>query len=262
MWMACRLLAVLTLVAVPVSGLPAAPSKGDQDAWTQEILLQLSELRKANGDLAQQVAKLRQDVDALRAAKDEPSVASFDLRNSSYPAQGKVDAPVALVEFSDFQCPFCLRYFKSSAPELIRKYVATGRVRYVFVDFPLGFHDHAERAAVAGACAYRQGQFWQMRDILFDAQRTLGDDAFKAAAAQLKLDPSEFDKCLNDAKTVELVRNHVQSGTAIGVSGTPTFLVGRVENGVLVKPTMITGAQPLGTFERALDAALAPPASG
>jgi len=240
----------------------AAHATGSVEEPQEAILRELSELRKANGELAQQVAKLREDVDALRAGGNAPSDTSFDLRNASYPALGDAKAAVAIVEFSDFQCPFCLRYFRTTAPEITRKYVDTGKVRYVFVDFPLDFHENAEPAAVAGVCANRQHAFWKMRDRLFEHQTALSRDTFSRVAGELQLDTAAFDKCLRDPGAVSVVRDHAKTGAAVGVSGTPTFLVGRVEAGVLVKPTMITGAQPLATFERALDALLAAPKPG
>ena len=239
----------------------AAHAAGSVEQRQEEILRELSELRKANGELAQQVAKLREDVDALRAG-NAPSDTSFDLKNASYPVLGDAKAAVAIVEFSDFQCPFCLRYFRTTAPEITRKYVDTGKVRYVFVDFPLDFHENAEPAAVAGVCANRQHAFWKMRDRLFEHQTALSRDTFSRVAGELRLDTTAFDKCLGDAGAVSVVRDHAKTGVAFGVSGTPTFLVGRVENGVLVEPTMITGAQPLATFERALDALLPAPKPG
>ena len=240
----------------------AADAAGANDRQQGEILRELAELRQANGDLARQVAKLREDVDALRAGGNATSDPSFDLKDASYPVLGDAKATIAIVEFSDFQCPFCLRYFKTTAPEITRKYVDSGKVRYVFVDFPLDFHENAEQAAVAGVCANRQHAFWKMRDRLFDNQKALSPAAFSRVAGELRLDTVAFDKCLQDAGAVAIVRAHAKTGAAVGIDGTPTFLVGRVENGVLVKPTMITGAQPLATFERALDALIAAPKPG
>ena len=147
---------MLAFALVPPSALPA-PAK---DAWQEEILLQLSELRKAQGELKQQVTELRAEVTALRAGAGGARPA-LDLRDSQLPSTGSADAQVAIVEFSDFQCPYCRKHAQGTWPQLREKYLDAGRARYFFVDYPLAFHPQARPAALAGACAHEQGAFWR-----------------------------------------------------------------------------------------------------
>jgi protein-disulfide isomerase len=165
---------------------------------------------------------------------------------------GSADASVAIVEFSDFQCPYCRRHHVNTSPGLVDKYVQSGSVKYVFVDFPLSFHSDAESAAVAAACADKQGAFWKMHDLLFASQAALGTQTYRKLAADLNLDDAEFARCLEDPAMTARVNKHVALGESVGVSGTPAFLIGRVRDGKLVDAVVVSGAQPLSSFERVL----------
>lgn len=243
------LMALLAHCATP------AWAQQSKDQWSEEILLQLSELRKSQGELAKQVADLKTEIQALRAAPAaEPAKAvSMDLRDSKFPVLGDSSAAVAIVEFSDFECPYCRRHQRSTVPSLREKYVNSGKVKYLFADFPLSFHSHAEPAAIAAACANRQGAFWKMHDMLFEDQGALDEQAFLKFASNLHLNDGEFKLCLKDPKVAAQVRANAQLGESVGVQGTPAFLIGRVRNGVLVDAQLVSGAQPLANFERVLD---------
>lgn len=224
-----------------------------KDQWYDEILLQLSELRKAQGELSKQVNELKTEVQALRSSDRGGGGASFDLRNSAYPVLGDAKAEVAIVEFSDFECPYCRQYQKNTFPSLTDKYVNSGKVKYIFVDFPLSFHAQAHPAAVAAACAHKQGAFWKMHNLLFDNQSALGEQTFLKLASDLQLNGRQFKQCLQDPKVVAQLREQVRLGEAVGVQGTPAFLIGRIRNGVLTDAKAISGAQPLSSFERVVD---------
>jgi protein-disulfide isomerase len=161
------------------------------------------------------------------------------------PSRGPDGAPITIVEFSDFQCPYCARGRK-----VIDDVVAAygNRVRVVYRDFPLSFHENAQRAAEAGQCAHEQGKFWAMHDWMFDNQSTLAADDLAAAARKLGLDGAKFDQCVSSGRPAEAVAKSMKAGTAIGIHGTPAFVL----NGVV-----ITGAQPFETFKAAIDKQLA-----
>ena len=241
------LLVILTGCANPALTEHAQSAK---DQWNEEILLQLSELRKAQGELSKQVSELSAEVQALRSSDQRGQRAAFDLRNSVYPVLGDAKAEVAIVEFSDFECPYCRLYQKNTLPKLTDKYVNGGQVKYVFVDFPLSFHAQAQPAAVAAACAHQQGAFWKMHGLLFDNQKALGEQTFQKLATDLQLKSEEFNQCLRDPKIVAQIREQVRLAEAAGVQGTPAFLIGRIRNGVLTGAKLMTGAQPLLNFER------------
>lgn len=167
------------------------------------------------------------------------------------PVLGKKSAKVAVMEFSDFQCPFCQRFFNDAFKEIKSKYVDTGKVQFVFRHFPLSFHANAEKAAVAAECAHRQGKFWEYHDVLFTKMQADGTGldaaSLKQYARDLKLNSAKFDQCFDNNETLEIVKKDMADGTAAGVSGTPTVFV----NGV-----KIVGAQPSANFEKVIEEAL------
>jgi len=162
------------------------------------------------------------------------------------PAWGPEDAPVTIVEFSDFQCPFCSRFFSQTYPQIRQEY--EGKVRFVYRDFPLtSIHENAQKAGEAGECADDQGKFWDYHDTLFNNATALDDASLKSYASQLGLDTGAFDQCLDSGKYTEEVQKDYQEGISYGVTGTPAFFI----NGV-----SIIGAQPYANFKAAIDAAL------
>jgi len=245
--------------AWPVVAFAETGPPQNRDEWIEEVLLQLSELRKAQGEMREQLNELATAVESLQGGEPIPERADFDLRSHEFPLLGQKNAPIAIVEFSDFECPFCRRYFENTMPALKRKYVDTGRVQYVFVDFPLDMHLNAMSAAVAGACAQAQGAFWEMRRELFAAQQTLDEQTYVRLAASLHLDGDRFAACRQDPRMTEAVRERVGLGQSAGVQGTPSFLIGRIHEGVLKGALSVSGAQPIEVFEQILNALIDEP---
>ena len=161
------------------------------------------------------------------------------------PAKGPSAAPVTIVEFSDFQCPFC-----SKAEETVTKVLKTydGKVRVVFRDFPLPFHPQAQKAAEAAHCAGDQGKYWQMHEKLFANQKALEPPALKGYAKDLGLDQGKFDRCLDSGDKAKVVDSNRKAGEKVGVTGTPAFFV----NGY-----QLSGAQPFEEFKSIIDSELA-----
>ncbi len=164
------------------------------------------------------------------------------------PVLGSANAPVTLVEFSDFQCPFCKKANDESLKLIVKNYVENGKVKMVYKYFPLEFHPEAEPAALAAACADEQNKFWEYRDLLFVNQAELSDANYKKWAEDLDLDTEQFNDCYKGLKYLEAVKKDMADGQKYGVSGTPAFFV----NG-----KMISGAQPYAAFETEIEAALA-----
>jgi len=161
---------------------------------------------------------------------------------------GKKDASVTIVEFSDYECPFCVRFHTETWPQLKKNYIDTGKVKFVYRDFPLGFHQNAQKAAEAAECAGAQGKFWEMHDLLFTKGVAGGINGFKQYAQTLSLDTAKFNKCLDSGEKASEVQKDEADGAAAGIQGTPGFFV----NGVPV-----SGAQPYSVFQKIIDAALA-----
>ncbi len=157
------------------------------------------------------------------------------------PSKGAADAKVTIVEFSDFQCPFCSRA-EPSVDEVMQKY--PGKVRVVFRHFPLSFHENAAKAAEAGACAEEQGKFWEMHKLMFGNQAKLTVADLKDNAKTLGLDTEKFNACLDGNKMKAKVDADTEAGKKVGVNGTPAFFI----NGV-----MISGAQPFTEFAKVID---------
>jgi len=162
--------------------------------------------------------------------------------------KGDPNAPVTIVEWSDFECPFCARFYRDTMGQIEKEYIDTGKVKIVFRDFPLSFHQQAQKAAEAAECSGEQGQFWEMHDKLFEEGVTGGVSSFKQYASELGLDTAKFDSCLDSGKMASEVAKDMQDGVAVGITGTPGFII----NGQLV-----SGAQPFANFKQVIDAALA-----
>lgn len=160
------------------------------------------------------------------------------------PFLGDENAPITIIEFSDFQCPYCGKFDEDTLPELKEKYIDTGKIKFIYRDYPLEFHQYAQKAAEASECAHEQDKYWEYHDILFKNQNDLTVDDLKKYAADLKLDTNKFNECLDSSKYKEEVEKDFNDGQSYGVSGTPAFFV----NGIL-----ISGAQPFSAFEEIIE---------
>jgi protein-disulfide isomerase len=213
-------------------------------------------------------AGMREELQEIRALLQKPGAAAAEapallggmtlsLRNAQ--TRGAADARIVLVEFSDFQCPFCGRHAKSTYPQILRDYVDTGKVRYAFVNFPIeSLHPLAFRQHVAAACAADQQRFWEMHDRLFADQAAAEAPALIAHAAAIGLDVAAFRACLESDRHAGVIRDAMSAGSVIGVSGTPTFVIGIAGPGDDIKAVqLIAGAKPYPVFRNALDGVLA-----
>ncbi|MBM3230076.1 DsbA family protein [Candidatus Pacearchaeota archaeon] len=161
--------------------------------------------------------------------------------------KGDEDAPVTIVEFSDYECPFCGRWFLQTYPQLKKEYIDTGKVKMVFRDFPLSFHKNAQMASEAAECVRDKGgdtAYWAFHDILFTKQAQLSEANVKTWAKEQGYDVTD---CLAKGTFRKEVLADLADGQAAGVQGTPAFFI----NGKL-----ISGAQPFAVFKQAIDAAL------
>ena len=244
--------ACMLLVVVPMLISQGAAANDNQDQWREEILLQLSELRKAQGVLKRELSEVKSGLQTLKSAIQTTSTLTLDLDGDDYPVIGKSTARVAIVEFSDFECPFCRKHQKETLPALVKRYIDQGKLKYVFLDYPLGFHANAKSAAIAARCARQQDAFMPMREKMFEHQNALTEPTFLSLAGEIGLDTGKFGDCLRDPAVSEHIQAQVQLGEAAGVQGTPAFVIGRIEHGMLADVRMITGAQPIANFERIL----------
>ncbi len=176
------------------------------------------------------------------------------------PMLGNPDAPITIIEFSDFQCPFCAKFHVDTLPQLKEEYISTGKVNFVYRDFPIqSIHPNAVPAALASECADDQGKFWEMHDMIFKNMQIWKDlpidqsvVLFKQYAFELVLDSDEFDSCMDSGKHLDEIRKDFEDGSRYGVSGTPGFFVGNDDIGF----TKLIGAQPFSSFQRVIDGQL------
>jgi protein-disulfide isomerase len=144
------------------------------------------------------------------------------------PVKGSKNAPITIVEFSDFQCPFCARFYAQTLPSIEENYIKTGKVKFIYRDFPLNFHQYAQKAAEAAECADEQGKFWEYHDILFQKQSewsSAGVEKLKEYAQNLGLDTAKFNECLDSGKYTDEIQKDYSDGSNYGVTGTPTFFI-------------------------------------
>ncbi len=204
----------------------------------------------------QDLLRGRQAAAPAQPAEPQNVVVSID----GAPVKGEKNAKLTIVEFSDYQCPFCRQHFAQTMPQLTDEYVKTGKVRYVFRDFPLEtIHPQAFKAAEAAHCAGEQGKYWEMHDRLFGNQGALGRPDLSKHAEAVGADVAAFDQCLDGGKFASRVRDELAAGAKFGVNGTPTFFLGLTEgDGSKIKSArVIRGAGSYAAMKAAIDAVLA-----
>lgn len=180
-------------------------------------------------------------------ATSTPRIIRYDIPDEGFPSLGPEDAPIVIVEFSDFQCPFCARFHQETYEALLAAY--PGQIRFVYRHLPLtSIHPQAFPAAEASMCASDQNAFWQYHDALFDNQASLGQELYLQIATDLGFDMAAFEECLTSGKYTEFVQSDMDFALGLGVRSTPTFFI----NGLAV-----VGAQPLEVFTQVIDKELA-----
>lgn len=195
------------------------------------------------------------------AAAQPPQVTKGVASVDDDPILGDKNAPVTIIEFSDYECPFCKRHFESTHPELVKNYIDTGKAKLVFRDFPLSFHDPmASKEAIAASCAQDQGgdkKYFEFHDEIFKRTTSNGnglDDAkIQKIASDLKLNINTFTTCLSDVAKADEVKKDVADGSAAGASGTPTFLIGKSTSDGKIDGDLVVGAQPFAAFQAVID---------
>jgi protein-disulfide isomerase len=198
---------------------------------------------------AQPAAAAPVQAPAAQAAGPEanPAFTRYDIPTEGFPSLGPEDAEIVLVEFSDYQCPFCKRWYDEVYQQLLAAY--PGKIRLVYRNLPLtSLHPDAMSAAVATLCAEEQSSFWQFHDKLFSDEYGLGRSAYTRYATDLELDTVAFEACLDSGKFDDFIQQDMDFSLNMGVRSTPTFFV----NGLA-----IVGAQPLDVFKQVIDKELA-----
>src|SRR5262245_49978173 len=206
--------------------------KQGQEEIQRQIALddQIQELRKGQEAMQRQLDEIKKLLQARpaeaaaapAAAPAGVNVAGMVLDLGANPIKGKADAPLTLVEFTDYQCPFCSRFTQNTLPDIAKEYIDSGKVRLALIDMPLeSIHQHAFKAAEASHCAAEQGKFWEMHDRLFANQQSL--DPWKPHAEAVALDVAKFEACMGSGKYAEAIRADIALAQKVGATGTPSF---------------------------------------
>jgi protein-disulfide isomerase len=214
---------------------------------------EIGELRKELAEIRKEVGEIKNLLQSALKPQSPPKITA-SVSISGKPSLGRQDAPVTLVEFSDYQCPFCKRHFSTVYPILKKDYIDTGKLRYVFRDFPIaGLHPQAQKAHEAAYCAGEQKKYWEMHDMLFENSQDLSVSALKGYATKIALNNDQFSACLESGKYTGEIEKEISEGTQAGVSGTPAFFIGPSGSGEKITGTLVSGAQPLTRFKQVIE---------
>lgn len=190
------------------------------------------------------------------ANKFEPK----DVSVAGAPFLGKADATVTLVEYSDYQCPFCSRHHRNTMPDLMKNYIDTGKVKFVMREFPLtSLHPRAVAGSLAALCAADQGKYWEMQEVLFSNQRQMDDEQIKSYAGTAGLDVDAFVSCMDQGKFNDQVQSDLAEGKSLGITGTPSFAIGLTDpkdSNKLKVTKLMRGAKSYDSFVTEIEALL------
>ncbi len=222
-----------------------------------------AELRKEIQILSDTIKAMQQELRDLRALVQRPQAGPQNvvLDLADRPFRGDAGATLTMIEFSDFQCPFCERHVRETYPQLVKDYVDTGKMKVVYMDFPLeSIHRFAFKAAEAARCAGEQGKYFEMHDQLFGTQKTPADFSnWSAHAAAVGLNASAFEDCLASGREAGEIRKDLAQGQSAGITGTPGFFLALTDPSSTKVKTVrfINGAQSYSAFKAQIDAVLA-----
>lgn len=181
----------------------------------------------------------------------------FQVSIDDDPVKGNPNAPVTVVEYSDFQCPFCSRFFQQTLPLIEEYYIDTGKIKFVYKDLPLdSLHPNARAAHIAAECADEQGKFWEYHDVLFEKQPQWSNlasselqNTFTEFATDMGLQAASFESCMQSPNIADEVNKDTLEAASYGATGTPTFFIGNEKDGFI----KLVGAQPFAVFQRVID---------
>ena len=210
-------------------------------------------------ELNDAIAKLELKILQNKLPSNQP-VVELKISADNDPIIGNSNAPITIIEFSDFQCPFCAKFHIQTLPAIMNEYVNDDKVKLVFRDFPIqSIHPNALPASIAAECANEQGKFKEMHYILFERQNEWSKKntdnviiLFNQYASKLGLEEEKFDSCLKNGKYIEEIQKDLDDGRTYGVSGTPQFFIGNDQIGFIE----LKGAQPFENFKKVIDSQL------
>lgn len=241
-------IAVVMLTATPFAQAPQAPVQPAPALTPQQ----------QNEEMLKELRAIRLLLEKLTTPQQQapPQPTTGTVTNLKGYVMGRPDAPLTMIEFTDLQCPFCRQFAITSFDEIKKNWIDTGKLRYFSRDFPLDFHAQAMPAARAARCAGEQGKFWEMRLGLMRNANLLTPAYITKTGSELELEPKAFEACVASAKYDAEIQAEIAEGTKLGISGTPTFVIGRTTATAVEGPIMV-GALPYALFDAKLKSLLA-----
>ena len=242
-----------TLLILALLGVVSCSDKPNNN---EEIEKNLSEIKQQLLLVTQEVVQLRQEFAQVKNSENEQekvqSLTELALFSDELTKLGTDKAEYAIVEYMDYQCPYCLRHAEKVLPALKRKYIDSGLVQYIVRDFPLEFHTEAKSAAKLAQCSAQQDEFYAAHQLLIAKSRELGRVPYASLASELTLDLDKFEQCFNDPILDKKLDLSLITAAKLGVSRTPRFFIGKIEGSKLVNVISLSGARSKETFEQAL----------
>jgi protein-disulfide isomerase len=243
LFLSTLLVAVPLALALPLDAqVPTNQEPGITRQQADQILNELRQIRQ----LLEQQAKA-----GAQAAPQPPKTSRATLNMEGVAMLGSKDAPLTIVEYTDYQCPFCQRFHVTAFTELKKAYIDTGKLRFYSRDLPLDFHPNAMRAALAARCAGEQGQFWKLRDVMGANPDKLDIDHIVGFAKDLKMDATGLRACVESEKYKDAIQADLLEAMKVGAQGTPTFVLGK-STATGVEGEVMEGAQPFPLFDQKL----------
>ena len=187
---------------------------------------------------------------------DTPKQLDFDLLLQGEPTLGRQDAPVTIVEFSDYQCPYCRLFQQNVFPELKSEFIDQGLVRFIHKDLPLPYHPQAESSAAVARCAERQNAFWAIQNALYAEQNCLSCKGPVTLGINAGLNEPQLQRCLQDPAVADTVRSNRSEAELHGIRSTPTFVIGATVDSTRHRGTIVEGALPWPEFRTLIRAEL------
>jgi protein-disulfide isomerase len=238
-----KLAALPLALCIPLAAQVPTNVEGITRQQANDILNELRQIKQL----------LQQQLTAKAVPQEPPPPARAKVNLDGFQMLGSKNAPLTMVEFTDYQCPFCQRFHVASYPELKKQYIDTGKLRFYSRDLPLDIHSNALRAAEAARCAIEQGKYWQIRDVMGANPDKLDLEHLVGFATELKMDPAAFRACVTSDKFKTQIQADMMEAMKIGANGTPTFVIGKsTPEGV--DGEVVMGALPFPVFDEKLKA--------
>ena len=201
--------------------------------------------------ILQELQKIRALLERFQSGGESARASSIVAMDLDGEPLGSPEAPITIVEFADYQCPYCKDFFRRTFTDIKKTYIDSKRVRYFVIDLPSPSHPHALRAAQAVRCAGEQGRYWAMREALLAADEGVDSEGLTSIGQRLNVDVEELRQCVESGRYKEAIQQDVKTAATKGIRGTPTFVVGKsIQGGV--EGEVVVGSVPFGIIEKKL----------